>query len=150
LIKPFLATPANERASTFSPDSRWIAYVSDESGRDEVYLTEYPGPGVRQTVSRDGGIEPVWAHTGRELFYRIGNTMMSVAVTSTSTPTLVLGQPVSLFENSTFLRDSTSAVGGEPYYDVGADGRFLMVAGPSLSDTRLIIVENWIEVLGSR
>jgi Tol biopolymer transport system component len=74
----FLSTPATEGAARFSPDGRWIAYVSDESGRPEIYVQPYPGPGGKWQISADGGIEPVWNANGRELFYRSGNRMMAV------------------------------------------------------------------------
>ena len=61
---PFLVTPAGERAPMFSPYGRWLAYVSDESGRDEVYVRPYPGPGGRRQISPNGGTEPLWAPSG--------------------------------------------------------------------------------------
>ena len=61
---PFLVTPFSERAGTFSPDGHWLAYVSDESGRDEVYVRPYPGPGREHTISTEGGTEPVWSPAG--------------------------------------------------------------------------------------
>ncbi len=64
-----LETPAAEQNPSLSPDGRWLAYVSNESGRNEVYVRPFPGPGGRAQISTDGGISPVWAHTGREVFY---------------------------------------------------------------------------------
>ena len=78
---PFLLTPFDERSPRFSPDGRWLAYVSDESGRDEVYVQPFPGPGAKWLVSTDGGREPVWGRDGRELFYRAGDLMMAVPLT---------------------------------------------------------------------
>src|SRR6185369_11386502 len=80
--------PANERSGTFSPDSRWVAYVSDESGTSEVYVLPFspPVPGIstaepRISVSHGGGTQPSWRADGRELFYRAPDgMMMSVAV----------------------------------------------------------------------
>ena len=66
----FLATPFSERVPMFSPDGQWLAYVSDESGRDEVYVRPASGEGGRQVISTTGGTEPMWAPDGRELFYR--------------------------------------------------------------------------------
>ena len=66
------ATQANERSASFSPDGGWLAYVSNESERDRVYVQRYPGPGGREVVSPPGGTEPVWSPTTRELFYRLG------------------------------------------------------------------------------
>ncbi len=72
--QPFLQTPAIEGGAQFSPDGRWMAYVSDESGRPEIYVQPYPGPGGKWQVSTEtGGQEPVWNRNGRELFYRSGS-----------------------------------------------------------------------------
>ena len=77
-----LRTPFQESAATFSPDGAWIAYVSNESGRNEVYVQPYPGPGGKRQISIDGGTSPTWAWSGRELFFRSGDAMMSVGVTT--------------------------------------------------------------------
>jgi Tol biopolymer transport system component len=67
--QPFLRTTYNEQMPMFSPNGRWLAYVSDESGRNEVYIQPYPGPGAKLQISTEGGTQPVWASSGRELFY---------------------------------------------------------------------------------
>jgi len=72
---PFLQTPAREAGGVFSPDGRWIAYDSDESGRREVYVQPFPGPGGKWQVSTEGGNQAVWARNGREIFYRSGDKM---------------------------------------------------------------------------
>ena len=72
--QPFLRTPFNETAPRFSPDGRWLAYISDESGRFEIYVQPYPGPGGKWQISTEGGTEPVWNPNGRELFYRSWRT----------------------------------------------------------------------------
>ena len=116
-----MATAANELSPVFSPDGRWIAYVSDESGIPEVYVQPFPGPGGKVQVSNEGGSEPRWARRGRELFYRHGREMMTVAFESTST--FVPKAPGKLFEG-----DFTEGHRGHPNYDVSADGqRFLMI-----------------------
>src|SRR5262249_43329171 len=76
--KPLLNSPFDEYEATFSPDGRWVAYVSNESGRPEVYLQPYPAMDSRQQVSTDGGIEPVWSRSGKELFFRLGRKMLGV------------------------------------------------------------------------
>ena len=65
---PFLMSPFDESSPTFSPDGRFLAYVSDENGSNEVYVQSYPGPGSRWLISADGGDDPVWSPNGRELF----------------------------------------------------------------------------------
>jgi Tol biopolymer transport system component len=139
----FLAGPFAERAATISPNGRWIAYVSNESGRDEIYAGPYPGPGDRQTVSRGGGAEPVWSRDGRELFYRNGDAMMAVPVKDPTS--LALGQPLTLFERPYGHGGASVAV---PNYDVSLDGRaFLMIQQPAAVTSPVVIVQNWFEEL---
>ena len=88
--------PAFEGGPQFSPDGRWLAYVSNESGQFQVYLRRYPGPEGRWPVSTGGGTSPLWNHTGNELFYRNGNKMMAVSVATT--PDLKLATPRVIFE----------------------------------------------------
>ena len=94
--QPFLRTPSNESAPQFSADGHWLAYVSDESGRFEVYVQPYPSAGGKWQVSADGGTEPVWNRNGRELFYRSGDKMMAVEITTQ--PGFSAGAPKMLFE----------------------------------------------------
>jgi len=78
----------------FSPDGKCMAYISDESGRFEVYVQPYPGPGGKWQISTEGGVEPVWARNGRELFYRNGDQMMAVEITTD--PIFSAGRPGSV------------------------------------------------------
>ena len=134
---PFLVGPFNERGAVFSPDGGWVAYVSDESGRTEVYVRPYPGPGSPTQFSTDGGREPMWSPGGGELLYRIGDAMMAVAIETE--PTLQLGATQQLFEGR-YLGDPDRA-----NYDVASNGeRFLMVKEPT---PQIIFVENWFEEL---
>ena len=145
----FLRTPFIEGAPTFSPDGRWIAYVSDESGRPEIYVQPYPGPGGKWQVSTDGGTEPAWPGNGRELFYRSSNKMMAVPITTQAG--FSAGKPTVLFEG-------TYAVSGFPAtgvaYDVTPDGqRFLMVkelTQGSEGRQQINVVLNWLEELKRR
>jgi len=141
---PFLVTPATEGAPRFSPDGHFIAYVSDESGRPEIYVQPFPGPGGKWQISTEGGIEPVWNRNGRELFYRNRNRMMAVPVTTQ--PTFSAGHPSMLFEGE-YLASPFPATGVT--YDVTADGqRFLMVKEtPQASDIKINVVANWFEEL---
>ena len=77
---PFITTPASESHARFSPNGRWLAYVSNESGQDQVYVTSYPQADVKIQISPDSGTDPVWPGDGRELFYRRGNDIMVVTV----------------------------------------------------------------------
>jgi serine/threonine protein kinase/Tol biopolymer transport system component len=145
-VQLFLRTPFNEADPRFSPDGRWIAYMSDESGRSEIYVQPYPGPGGKWQISTDGGTEPVWNRNGRELFYRNGNKMMAVEITTQ--PNFALGNPRVLFEGPYVL--ATVPISN---YDVSPDGRrFLMLKGDeqSTTATQINIVLNWFEDLKRR
>jgi Tol biopolymer transport system component len=138
--QPFLGTPFNEGNGTFSPDGRWLAYVSDESGRPEIYVQPYPGPGGKRLISTEGGTEPAWNRNGRELFYRSANKMM--AVETTTQPTFTAGKPRVLFEGD-FL--ATPAPQLATNYDVSADGqRFLMVKPGEQVPGQINVVQNWL------
>jgi eukaryotic-like serine/threonine-protein kinase len=137
--RPFLQTRFAEGSPTFSPDGRWLAYVSDESGRSEVYVQPFPGPGARIAISTGGGSEPVWPRRGHELFYRNGDSMMAVEVTTG--PTFTAGKPRRLFDGR-YARSTALW----PNYDVTADGqRFLMVKGVEefTFPTQINVVLNW-------
>jgi eukaryotic-like serine/threonine-protein kinase len=146
--QPFLQTSFNEGAPSFSPDGRWLAYLSNESGRPEIYVQPYPGPGGKWQISTDGGTEPVWNRNGRELFYRSGNKMMAVQVTTQ--PGFIAGKPTMLFEKE-YAKSEFPATGIA--YDVSADGqRFLMVKEPDQNTAvaQINVVLNWFEELKRR
>jgi serine/threonine-protein kinase len=141
---PILVTSFNERSPSFSPNGRWMAYASDETGQDEIYLRAYPGPGGKRTVSIDGGTEPIWSYDGSELFYRRGPSM--VAVEMKTGPTLSIGASLTLFEGPYAIEGGGS---GSLGYDVARDGqRFLMLrrqAGRTGgADVNLRVVLNWL------
>jgi serine/threonine-protein kinase len=144
--QPFLQTPFDETAPQFSPDGHWLAYMSNESGRYEVYVQPYPGPGGKWQISTDGGTEPVWNRNGREIFYRNGNKMMAVEVSTQ--PGFTMGRPRMLFEGS-YLPPPFPVAN----YDVSPDGqRFLMVkpSGEGQPSTQINVVLNWFEELKRR
>jgi eukaryotic-like serine/threonine-protein kinase len=138
--RPFLKTQFGEGAPMFSPDGRWIAYASNKSGRNEIYMRPFPGPGEEWTISTEGGIEPVWARNTSELFYRQGDAMMSVEVNTS--PTLVVGKPRRVFEGHYATSGALFA-----NYDVTPDGkRFLMVKGSvQEAPVQINLVLNWLE-----
>src|SRR5262249_61510052 len=94
-MRPFKQTSAVERQGSLSPDGRWIAYVSNESGRSEIYVEPVPGPGGRKQISVEGGEQPRWVRHGREIVYRLGTKMMSVPVQIQ--PDFRVGHDTSLF-----------------------------------------------------
>jgi Tol biopolymer transport system component len=142
--QPFIQTPFTESAPRFSPDGRWMAYISDESGHREIYVQPYPGPGGKWQISTDGGMEPVWNPNGRELFYRSGGRMMAVEITTQ--PGFAAGKPRVLFEGQYQPTPVTF-----PNYDVSPDGqRFLMLKPSELGQgapTQINVVLNWFEEL---
>jgi Tol biopolymer transport system component len=137
-----LQTPANEYNARISPDGRWIAYESDESGRYEVYVTSFPRPGRRWLVSVNGGKEPVWGRDGRELYYLSdsGNRTLTAVPVSTS-PSFEPGVPAPLFESRAVR---VPAGGPGATYDVAGDGRFLINTLVERSSAPLSVVLNWL------
>lgn len=118
---PFAASAADERSPVISPDGRWLAYVSDESGRREVYIRPFPTGGGRWQISSEGGIEPRWSKGGREVIYRDRGWLLAVPIEAG--PELVVGRVDSLF------RGSFAISGVRAQYDVSADGSELLVVG---------------------
>jgi serine/threonine-protein kinase len=131
-----------------SPDGGWIAYQSNESGRDEIYLSPYPNVrGSRQLVSTEGGTRPLWASSGRELFYLRDTNGALMAVEIRTRPTVKIGRPEQLFQGP-YLRQGLSG----RTYDVSPDGtRFLMIKEPGTATIAapplIVIVENWFQEL---
>jgi Tol biopolymer transport system component len=144
---PLVATPSNEDTPMISPDGRALAYVSDESGRLQVYLRPFTGEGARIQVSTDGGAEPVWSRSGGELFFKNGRRMLAVRVQTQGK--LAVGPPTVLFEGDFVV---ASLIPGTPSYDVAPDGRFLMVArsGEQQLPAQLEVVLNWVADVGRR
>ena len=139
--QPLLASPAGEHSAEFSPDGKWVAYVSGESGRDEVYVQTYPQGGGKWPISIGGGEEPLWSPARKELFYRNGNRMM--AVDFKTTPTFSSGTPRLLFETPYNMARLATA-----NYEISRDGRrFLMIKGETQERTRITVVLNWFEEL---
>ena len=137
--EPFLHGRANEMWPAFSPNGRWIAYQSDETGQFEVYVRRFPGGGGMRQVSTEGGAFPIWNPNGKELFYLSGDKMMAVVVETEGE--LVLGRPTVLFERH-YPRDSTFAV--------TPDGRRFIVLDDSVAEaapTYLVLVQNFGEEL---
>ena len=136
----------------FSPDGRWVAYTSTDSGREEVYVQPYPGPGKRVTVSTDGGRAPVWRRDGSEFFYtmtdRTGNVVTMMAMSVSAATGLPIGPARELFSGR------FRPAGWLQNYDVTANGqRFLMVQtlDPRPEpQTELVLVQNWFEELKAR
>jgi len=144
-VTPFMNSRFSEIYPEFSPDGRWIAYTSDESNRDEVYVRPFPGPGMKQQVSSEGGVMPLWARNGKQLFYRWQEQVWAVDVQTDGGFTA--SKPRLLFEKPGY------GSGAEPIrtYDLSLDSqRFLMVKGEQMKPvpvTEMILVQNWFEEL---
>ena len=149
--RPLIQSPALEAWAEVSPDGKWLAYGADTSGRFEVYVQPFPGPGPREQISINGGAAPLWSRNGRELFFMSDDDRPGVqrinAVDVTLAPSFSAGKPRELFSGR-FAR-----TGGPTAYDVAKDGRFLLVEfldPPKQPVTRLRVVLNWTEELKQR
>jgi len=138
--RPLAVTPFNERSPAVSPDGRWLAYVSDESGEDEVYVQHFPGPGARRQLSDGGGTSPVWSRSGEELFYITGGYLVAAEVETTTG--FVVQNRQRLFPTSTY-----GQAGSHAAYDVlVGDSEFVFVSAGT-ERAELVIVLNWFEEL---
>jgi len=145
---PFLQTSFSELASRFSPDGSYIAYVSNESGQNEVYVRSFPEGGRKVTVSSNGGKSPRWSRDGGELFYVEGETLVSVSVSSDSS--FSAGSTTRLFEHPGLRPRLTYA-----YYDVAVDGQRFILAEPvgvsaAAPEPSIRVVQNWYEEFRDR
>jgi serine/threonine-protein kinase len=134
-VIPIVQRPRNQWGVRVSPDGRWISYASDESGQFEIYIEPMAGNGAKHKVSTDGGREAVWAATGGELFYRVGDRMMAVPINSNSHAPV---GPARLLFSGRYGQSDL------PHYDVTRDGkRFVMIqaadAGRSIQ-----VIDNWV------
>jgi eukaryotic-like serine/threonine-protein kinase len=116
----YAATSADETAARVSPDERWVAYTSDESGRPEVYLDSYPRPGRRVSISSNGGAHPVWRADGRELYYWNSGRLVAVRLDTKPGGIPVVGPPTVLFRAPYY-------VGPNTMYDVSPDGQQFVI-----------------------
>jgi hypothetical protein len=152
--EPFVETPFMERGGIFSPNGRWLAYVSDKSGQNDVYARPFPGPGIEVTISVEGGQEPVWAPSGSELYYRHDDELVVVSVDEVG-QSLSVGAPRHVLDDR-FMRDTGGAQGGVANYNIAPNGEaFVMVedassAGAAVLSPQLYVVTNWFEELRQR
>ena len=140
---PLVRTPFREYDPSLSPDGRWLAHVSDESGQPEVYVQPFPGPGERVRVSPAGGTLPRWRRDGRELFYQSADDQL-IAVPVEPGGELELGPPSPLFDLGAVGTDVRAS------FDVAADGqRFLVIAPERGSAPGAIVVLDWTAPLAT-
>src|SRR5881396_653265 len=144
---PVVATPFTEMSPAFSPNGRWLAYVSNETGADETYVVPFPNTGAgKWAISAGGGTEPLWSHRGNELFYRDASGDL-VAVEVHTNPTFSLGRSVALFPAAGF-----SSLRFTPQYAVALDDRRFLMIRPLQTGApdKLIVVDNWFEELRAK
>jgi Tol biopolymer transport system component len=141
-VRTLLGTRFRERGATFSPDGSHIAYVSNESGRQQVYVQPFPGLDTRTQVSTDGGTEPLWSRDGSKLYFRKGNALWAAAVQTD--PTFAAGRPGELLRG-----DFTAGPRGVAGYDVSPDGKRFAVfrANVGKGQVEVKLVFNWFEEL---
>ena len=138
-IRPVVSTSAHETSPALSPDERWLAFASNATGRLEVYVEAFPHGGERLTISLDGGVEPVWARDGSELYYRRGSAIMAVPLRAW-TCFEVTGPAVQLFSGP---YDFTQ----QGNWTAAPGGRLLMIKGDPAMSTRFQVVLNWYDEL---
>ncbi len=150
-VEPLAETKFRGDLADYSPNGRYIAYQSDESGRYEIYIRPFPRvDNGRWQVSTAGGTRPVWARSGRELFYLDASHALTAVPVSTSGPTIGIGNPAKLFDTQ-YAEPNPSR-----HFDVSADGkRFLMLkasatADPNATPLSMVLVEHWFEELKQR
>jgi len=134
---PFLRTAFNEQFGQFSPDGRWVAYQSNESGNNEIYAAPFPGPGGKRQISAGGGSFARWRRDGREIFYMGPDQRLMAAEVSLKGDTLEVGAARPLF--------GPVSVSGSYLYDVSADGQRILAAVPPTQNASepLTLVQNW-------
>jgi len=135
--RPVAVSPAREASGQFSPNGRYVAYTSDESGRFDIYVVAFPGPGGRWQVSQNGGLEPRWSRDGRELFFFALDNRLMAAQVRTDAESFEVGAIQPLFQ--------ARAMGDPSFrYDVAPGGkRFLVTSGLPGELSPITIVTNW-------
>jgi len=139
-----IGTPFNERTPRLSPDGRWLAYSSDETGRAEVYVTPFPGRQGKWLVSTAGGVEPVWRSDGSELFYIAANRELMAASVHTGDSFRVVGTPAGLFQTGVETSGQIGIVGRNQYV-ASADGQRFVIrqVPPGVQPSPITVVLNW-------
>ena len=135
----------DETEGQFSPDGRWVAFVSNESGRPEVFVQSFPDGRRRTQVSTAGGAQVRWSADGREIFYVAPDGMMMAVSVALDGAALELQLPVPLFQ--TYLASGTNVLGNKPQYAVSRDGHFLLNTAVETTSAPIIVWVNWMKHL---
>ena len=145
----FLQTAFDERVPKFSPDGRWLAYASNESGSFQVYVRAFPDKGGKWQISNGGGSFPVWSHNGRELFFRSGDSRIMVAAYAAKGDSFVPDQPKVWSEK----QPADFGIIGGSTYDVAPDGKRIAALMPvdtqenQQAQSHVIFLENFFDEL---
>jgi dipeptidyl aminopeptidase/acylaminoacyl peptidase len=138
----FLKTEANELSGQFSPDGYWVAYQSNESGRYEIYVRPFPGPGEQFPISTAGGVYPRWSPDGKELYYIAPDAKLMAVAISARAPTFEAGPPTALFQTRR-VGGGANVVGRSHQYDVAPDDRFLINVAAGSGTPPITLLLNW-------
>jgi eukaryotic-like serine/threonine-protein kinase len=130
--KEYLTTRANETAPAFSPDGKWLALASDESGKDEIYVRSFPDPSFRTQVSVAGGFDPAWSADASRLYYRAGDALLSARIAWTPA--------FQVLARDTLLKETKGLLD----YDVSRDGKQVLALLSNRDDFQLVVAPNWI------
>jgi eukaryotic-like serine/threonine-protein kinase len=141
--RPWVVSSFSERAPSLSPDGRWAAYTSDESGQNEIYVRAFPEAEGRWQVSSGGGTEPLWTRDGRTIYYRRADTLFAAAVETRPTFAVVQRRTV-------FITDFLEAPNHINYDRHDSTGEFVVVARGDGAETSLVVVLNWFEEVRQR
>jgi Tol biopolymer transport system component len=146
-VMPFLESSFQDISPAFSPDGRWIAYRSNESGRYEVYVRPFPGPGGKWQISTSGGGAPLWSQDGKQIYYATpDDKMVAVPITATES-TLTAGNPVELLDTEPYMLAFFRG------FDLSPDGRTFALLKPAgeveeaPDRTHVNFIVNWFEQL---
>ena len=143
-VTPFINSKASEGFPAISPDGRWMAYATDESGSYEVWVRPFPSGGGRWQISKEGGCSPIWSKDGRQLFYRMDDKFWAVDVRTEGE--FSLGKPRLLFEKPGIMEGNPNRM-----WDLWPDGQGFLVVKPDESKsqpiTEMILIQNWFEEL---
>jgi serine/threonine-protein kinase len=142
-LRPWLQAPFAQISPQLSPNGRWVAYASAQTGNMEIWVRPFPGPGAPVRISAGGGHEPVWSRDGTELYYDNGPRLMAARVV-TNSPAFRAESPRPLFEGG-FVYDETDP--NLRLYDVAPDGRFLMIERASASSATIVVAQHRDEEL---
>jgi Tol biopolymer transport system component len=146
----FLNTPADERHPSFSPDGRWLAYASDESGTYQVYVRAFPDSGGKWQVSNSGGVFPVWSRNGRDLFFRTEDSRMMAASYTVKGDSFAADKP------RLWSEKQLANVGVTPNYDLAPDGKRIAALMPveepeeQKAQTQVIFLQNFFDEVRRR